>query len=189
MNSKYLIVGLGNVGNCYKNTRHNVGFMAIDQILKKLNLDLNKSFFNGHYCNYLFENKNFYFAKPTTYMNLSGEFVLNFIKFYKIEIKNIIVIFDDIDMEVGKVRFRNSGSSGGQNGIKNIINLLKTDEIKRIKVGIGKPSNLKISEYVLSNFSNDEFNQIQIALDKVFFAIKDFIEFADFNRLVNNKFS
>lgn len=166
MESK-LIVGLGNPGLEYEKNRHNVGFMTIDAICKKLNVNLDKKGFNGYYGFYKTSTANVIFAKPHTYMNLSGEFVIAIAKFYKIQLKDILIIYDDMDTSVGKIRVRSSGSSGGQNGIKNIINLIGSQDIARIRIGIGKPTqNQPVTNWVLGDFKNNEINLIQDAIEK-----------------------
>lgn len=183
--SKYLIVGLGNPGYEYENTRHNVGFNCIDILKKKLNIDLDQNKFKGSFGVYTKGEKKFYIAKPETYMNNSGFFVIDIINFYKIPVENIIVVYDDIDTEVGKIRLRAKGSSGGQNGLKNIINLLKTENIKRIRIGIGKPKH-DLVKHVLSRFELNDLVNIQIALNKASDALADYMNNEQtFDKLMN----
>lgn len=152
-----LIVGLGNFGKEYENTKHNVGFMFIDYLCQKINLELKELKFSGLFSKTKINSEEVIIAKPLTYMNLSGEFVSKIINFYKIKTEDILVIHDDLDCELGKFKIKQKGSSGGQNGLKNIINLLKTENIKRVKIGIGRPKNNQpIKDYVLSKFSFDE---------------------------------
>lgn len=154
-----LIVGLGNPGDMYKNTRHNIGFKILDSIAKKLNVEFDKKQFNGDYAVVMIDGIKTILAKPQTFMNLSGDFVANFARYYNVSPDDIIVIHDDVDTKIGEIKLRTSGSSGGQNGIKDIINKLGTESFKRIKVGIGpKPKNIDLAKYVLSNFSKDEQN-------------------------------
>lgn len=161
---KYLIVGLGNPGDKYKNTKHNVGFLVIDKILEDLNLSLDNNKFDGLFTKTKIEDKEVFICKPQTYMNNSGFFVMNMVNFFKIPTDNILVIYDDIDTQVGKIRIRAKGSSGGQNGIKNIIQLLKTENIKRVRVGIGSPNGIDLANYVLSNFNNDQKESVNKAI-------------------------
>ncbi|MBD5445753.1 MAG: aminoacyl-tRNA hydrolase [Mycoplasma sp.] len=161
---KFLIVGLGNPGDKYKFTKHNAGFLVIDKILEKLNLVLDKEKFSGWYTKYKIENKEVFICKPYTYMNNSVFFIFNICNFFKIPIENILVIYDDIDTEIGNLRIRLKGSSGGQNGMKGIIQTFGTENIKRIRIGIGNPKGRNLADYVLSNFSNSE----KIIVDKVF---------------------
>ena len=156
-NNNKLIIGLGNPGDTYKNNRHNIGFKVIDSLCKKLNVELDKEQFNGKYAVVMINNFKTVIAKPMTYMNLSGDFVSQFSRYYNVDPKNIVIIHDDIDTKVGEIKLRTSGSSGGQNGVKDIINKLHTEEFKRIKVGIGpKPKNIDLAKYVLSNFTREE---------------------------------
>ncbi|MGL4617019.1 MAG: aminoacyl-tRNA hydrolase [Mycoplasmoidaceae bacterium] len=155
---KYLIIGLGNPGSKYENTKHNAGFIALDFFANQKNFVFNANIFDGIFYKLKDDKKEVFFLKPQTFMNLSGECVLKFINFYKINIKNILVVYDDLDLPIGKIKIKRNGSSAGQNGIKDIINKLGTEDIKRIKIGIGRPKNKNdsIPNYVLSKFSFDE---------------------------------
>jgi len=158
-----LIVGLGNPGNEYVNTRHNAGFLVIDRICDRLNLSLNKVKFKGEYYQGTINNEKVILLKPQTYMNLSGECVSQFVKYFDIAHEDILVIFDDMDTDVGKIRLRASGSAGGQNGMKNIIDHLGSKDIARLRVGIGKKTIPDVKKYVLSRFKDDEipvFNEV-----------------------------
>lgn len=135
----YLIVGLGNPEKDYGKTRHNMGFNVINEISKQYNIDVNKSKFKALYGDGIIENEKVILLKPQTYMNLSGESVIEAVNFYKIPIQNIIVIYDDVDIEPGFIRIRKSGSSGHHKGMISIISHLNTEEFSRIRVGIGKP--------------------------------------------------
>ncbi|WPL38445.1 aminoacyl-tRNA hydrolase [Malacoplasma iowae] len=182
---KYLVVGLGNPGFQYENTKHNVGFNVIDSLCKKINISLLTSKFNGVFSKANLYNKEVYICKPQTYMNLSGEFVSKFVNFYKIPIENVLVIYDDLDSEIGKIKLKIKGSSGGQNGIKNIINLLGTESIKRIKIGISRPErNISISGYVLSKFNNEDKTKVEKSIDKASDAILFYLE-NDFTQAMN----
>ena len=156
-NIDFLIVGLGNPTKEYENTRHNAGFMALDYIADRLNVNIKKNKFDALFADTKLNDKRIFLVKPQTYMNLSGESVFKFVSFYKIFIENIVVISDDISLPVGKIRIRRKGSHGGHNGLKNIINLLGSDNFPRIKIGVGaKPSDWNLADWVLSKFSNDE---------------------------------
>lgn len=169
-----LIVGLGNPGKNYEKTRHNCGFMAIDYYVKQNGLNY-KNKFNGLYAEQLKNNKKVILLKPQTFMNLSGECVSKFVNFYNISIDDIFIIYDDINFEVGKFKIKRNGSAGGHNGINNIIQLLKTDNIKRLKIGISK-NNIPLEEYVLQKFKNDEFEIISKLMNEIPQIIDDFIE-------------
>ena len=172
MNKTYLIVGLGNPGKEYKNTRHNAGFCSIDLILKDLKLELDKKKYNALYTVYKENNNKYIFVEPQTYMNSSGEAVVKLCDFYKIDPKEVIIIYDDMDLPLGKVRLRNSGSSGGHNGVKSIIECLHTEEIKRIRLGISKDSKIEVIDYVLGRFKGEELKLFKSAHNTAKDAIK-----------------
>jgi len=157
----YLIAGLGNPDDKYKHTRHNIGFLVIDEIIKGLKTtNITNQNFNSITKKYL---TNLY-AKPQTYMNASGEAILNIADYYNIENKNIIIIHDDLDLTFGTVKFKIGGGNGGHNGLKSIDNYIGKDYI-RVRIGIGKPKNkTNIADYVLSNFSQEEFKELEIII-------------------------
>jgi len=152
-----LIVGLGNPGREYKNTRHNVGFMVLDNYLGKADW---KTKMESYFYMTDINNEQVIFLKPLTYMNLSGLAVSKIVNFYKIDIKDILVIQDDLDMDIGSYKIKRNSSSGGHNGIKSIILELHTEEFARLKIGIGKSSHIPVDKYVLSKFSSDELGKI-----------------------------
>ena len=151
----FLIVGLGNPGKEYDGTRHNIGFAAVDCIAEKYNIELNREKFKGVFGEGFIDGKKVILLKPTTYMNLSGESIREVINFYKISNEEVIVIYDDISLEVGRLRIREKGSHGGHNGIKSIIANLGTDVFPRVKIGVGAPKGNLVS-HVLGKFSEDE---------------------------------
>ena len=151
----FLIVGLGNPGKEYEGTRHNIGFAAIDYIADKYKIELNRIKFKGVFGEGLINGKKVILLKPTTYMNLSGESIREVVNFYKISNEEIIVIYDDISLEVGRIRIREKGSHGGHNGIKSIIANLGTDVFPRVKIGVGAPKGNLVS-HVLGKFSDEE---------------------------------
>ena len=167
-----LVVGLGNPEKKYEFTRHNCGFRAIDYYASKNNLSF-KSKFNGHYAETIVNNTKLILLKPQTYMNLSGESVIKFVNYYNINIEDILVIYDDVDFEVGKFKLRRGGSSGGHNGINNIIDLLKTQNISRLRMGISK-NNIPLMDYVLGKFSSEENEKIESILPVISNIINDF---------------
>lgn len=171
-----LIVGLGNPGKEYEKTRHNIGFMAINNFLKENNLDLNKTKFNGKYTETNIKGEKVILLEPQKYMNLSGEVIRDFVKFYKIDIKDILIISDDLDMECGKIRLREKGSSGGHNGLKNIELHLNTNEYKRLKIGVGNNKMVETKDYVLGKFSKDDFEKIENSIKLSKNIIEDFID-------------
>ncbi|MCQ2741333.1 MAG: aminoacyl-tRNA hydrolase [Alphaproteobacteria bacterium] len=154
----YIIAGLGNPGRDYVGTRHNVGFEVIDALCSRFDINLNKEKFRAVFGDGRIGNEKVLVVKPMTYMNLSGESIREIADYYKVENENIIVIYDDISLPIGKLRIREKGSAGGHNGIKNIIYQLQTDVFPRIKIGTGKPENANydIKDYVLGKFSKEE---------------------------------
>ena len=151
-----LIVGLGNPGREYENTRHNVGFQLLDVIAQDKGLSFNRDRFNAKYCEYIVKGEKVILIKPLSYMNLSGSVVAKFVSFYKIDIKDILVIQDDLDMRVGRVKIVHNSSSGGHNGIKDIERCLATREYARVKIGIANDKNMDTKDYVLGKFNQDE---------------------------------
>ena len=135
----YLIIGLGNPEEEYSKTRHNMGFNAINKIADQYGIKVNKSKFQGLYESAIIEGKKVMLIKPQTYMNLSGECIKQFVDFYKIPNEDILVIYDDMDIEPGKIKIRKKGGAGGHNGMKSIIKMLGTEEFARIRTGIGRP--------------------------------------------------
>lgn len=166
-----LIVGLGNPGKEYEKTRHNAGFFTIDKLIEKLNIKLDKSKCKAIYGIYMYAGEKIIIAKPQTYMNLSGEAVTSLMKFYGIDIKDVIVIHDDLDLPVGKIRIRYQGSCGGQNGMRSIINLTGTSEINRIRIGISNNKLMDTADYVLGKFSKDEYPLFEESANKAADAI------------------
>jgi len=151
----YLVVGLGNPGDEYRHTRHNVGFDVIDLIANKYNVSINRIKFKGKCTEINIASEKVILLKPSTYMNLSGESVREASSFYKIPNENIIIIYDDISLDAGKLRIRSKGSAGGHNGIKSIIASMSSDIFQRIKIGVGKPEKDLVA-HVLSRFSKEE---------------------------------
>lgn len=135
----YLVVGLGNPEADYSNTRHNMGFDTINKIAEKYDITINRKKFEGLYGDGVIDGEKVVLLKPQTFMNLSGKSIIQFIDFYKLEINRVIVIYDDIDVEKGKIKIRKKGSAGSHNGMKSVISELKTEEFCRVRVGIGKP--------------------------------------------------
>ena len=156
----FLIVGLGNPGKEYAGTRHNIGFEAIDYIADQYNIELNRIKFKGIFGEGMINGKKVILLKPTTYMNLSGESIREVVNFYKISNEEIIVIYDDISLEVGRLRIREKGSHGGHNGIKSIIANLSSDVFPRVKIGVGGPKGDLVS-HVLGKFSNSEIEVLR----------------------------
>ena len=135
----YLVIGLGNPEAEYSKTRHNMGFNTINKIAQQYNIEINKNKFQGLYESAVIEGKKVILVKPQTYMNLSGNCVKEIADFYKVQKEEILVIYDDMDIEPGKIKIRKKGSGGGHNGMKSIIQMLGTEEFPRIRIGIGRP--------------------------------------------------
>ena len=181
-----LIVGLGNPGKKYENTRHNTGFAVIDKTLAKLNVELDKNKFNADYTMINRNGEKIYILKPLTYMNLSGEAVAPFMKYFGIEPEDLVVVHDDLDLPVGKIRLRQSGSCGGQNGMRNIIDLLGDSNIKRIRVGIGKDPLIPVVDYVLGKNKKEDLEVYNQALDKASDALIYWLDHDDFSKVMSN---
>lgn len=169
------IFGLGNIGNGYKNTYHNIGFMLVDMIAKRV-----KAKFDVEKCKSLiakceYAGEEFLLVKPATYMNRSGLAVDEVMRKFKIKSKDIIIVADDIDLPVGRARFRLSGSSGTHNGLRNIVEVLKREDFSRIRVGVGRDENMRLDEYVLSNIDPHKREEINQTLEKVAGFILDII--------------
>ena len=180
-----LIIGLGNPGRKYKKTRHNIGFMFLDSFASdndiKFKLDTS---LKAELASIDIENEKVILAKPQTFMNLSGEAVRLIINYYKIDIKNVLVIHDDLDLEVGTIRFRSHGSSAGHKGMQNIMDLLNTQDIKRLKVGIGKPVFDNTIDYVLGTFDKQEMKLLNEYINNANNMIRDYC-LLDFEQLMS----
>ena len=168
-----LIIGLGNPGKEYERTRHNTGFMVLDRLSEKLNIEMTQNKFKGLYGKGKYKGEDVLLLKPQTYMNLSGESVRQVMDFFKINQEDILVVYDDLDMPVGKLRLRQSGSAGGHNGIKNIIQELGTQKFVRIKVGVGaKPQGWDLADYVLGRFGSEDRKLVDEAQDRACKAVE-----------------
>lgn len=168
-----LIAGLGNIGDKYCFTRHNAGFMVLD----KLAFDNNFSFREESKLKcFLAKSNDIIYIKPTTFMNLSGEAVRAVMDYYKIDVKDILIVYDDIALDLGRIRFRANGSDGGHNGIKSVIKHVGTKEFDRLKIGIGPQPNIPSENYVLQNFPKDQLETLKDVLKKSDEAIKFYLE-------------
>ncbi len=163
----YLIIGLGNPEEEYRKTRHNMGFNAINKIAEQYGIKVNKSKFQGLYESAIIEGKKVMLIKPQTYMNLSGECIKQFVDFYKIPNEDILVIYDDMDIEPGKIKIRKKGGAGGHNGMKSIIKMLGTEEFARIRTGIGRPEHSGDDiNYVIGAIPEEEIPKLQEGVEK-----------------------
>jgi len=176
-NYDWLVVGLGNPGAKYENTRHNVGFMAVDLFMKENGGEFNKSKMQGVYGECKIGSNRILTVKPQTFMNNSGFCVSQIAKFYKIPLERIIVIFDDISLDVGKLRIRRKGSHGGHNGMRSIVDHMGSDDITRIKIGVGaKPHpEYDLADWVLSKFPKTDTTNLETALNTANKAITEII--------------
>lgn len=179
-----LIVGLGNPGNQYSNTRHNVGFMVIDEIVSSLGLSFDKTKFGGLYSSTNIRGEKIIFLKPQEYINLSGNVIRKFIDFFDISVDDLLVIHDDLDLDVGVMKLRTKGGSGGHNGLKNIELNLKTKEYKRIKIGISNNKLYDTKDYVLGKLSNEERKSINFIINKMPKLFNDYLDMS-FENLMN----
>lgn len=170
-----IVVGLGNQGKEFEKTRHNIGFDFIDNIAKDLLLENFKKMNNGVFVTGSWMGEKFILLKPQTFMNNSGECVSYFLNYFKVKQDNIIIIYDDISMQLGKVRFRKTGSSGGHNGIKSIINNLRSEEFDRLKIGIGYNKNIDLKDWVIGKFDEEENKMLSKTRQEVSKIILDWI--------------
>ncbi len=180
-----LIVGLGNPGREYEDTRHNAGFKAIDILAQHLNVDVSQKGFKGLYGTKNIFGEKVFILKPQTYMNLSGESVRAVMDYYKIHISDLIVIYDDIDLPIGKIRIKEKGSAGGQNGMKDIIKHMGTQQFLRVRVGIGNDSRIELKNYVLGKFTKDEIVGFNESLVDAVNAIDEIIKGKDILKVMS----
>ena len=174
---EYIVVGLGNPGSQYANTRHNAGFITIDTLAEKLGVKIDRIKYKSLCTTCIINDKKVLLMKPSTYMNLSGQAVTEAMNFFKIPPEKVIVIFDDISLDVGKMRIRRKGSDGGHNGIKNIIYLSGSDMFPRIKIGVGhKPEKWDLADWVLSSFSDSEMKLLKETAEKACDAVSLIID-------------
>lgn len=173
-----IILGLGNIGKEYENTHHNIGFMALDKIATSNNLEFKlEKKFNAFICEYIYKGEKHLLIKPTTYMNNSGIAIRQVMDYYKKDITELLVIYDDLDLPLGNIRIRKNGSAGGHNGVKSIISHLGTQNFNRVRVGIKKEKDVDTIDYVLSKFSKKELEIINPCIDKMPNLIDDYINY------------
>lgn len=179
-----MIVGLGNPGLKYENTRHNMGFMVVDSFAKSMGVSIDKSKFNGLYTEIFVSDSKVILLKPMSYMNLSGEVVSKFASYFKIDVSDILVISDDLDLPFLKFRLRFFGSSGGHNGLKNIEKCLGTNQFRRFRVGISSCDKGDTIDYVLGKFSRSDMELISSFFDRSCDILADFCVM-DFDKLMS----
>ncbi len=177
-----LIVGLGNPGSQYQYTRHNAGFLAIDYFAEKISLQIDSEKMQGMFCSTRIFGKKVLLLKPQTFMNRSGESVQAFMKYFHIDRENVLVIHDDLDLPVGKIKMVNGGGAGGHNGIRSLIRHLDSKDFGRLKIGIGHPRDyteiaaMPVERYVLSRFPTDQWEVFQDNLERVAQGISRFVD-------------
>lgn len=179
-----LIIGLGNPGKQYENTRHNIGFIFLDHYCNNKGIIIDKKKFNGLYAKEKIFGEDVVFLKPQSFMNLSGEVVQQFVNYFKIKPQDILVINDDLDLFFGNYRLKQKGSSGGHNGLKDIERHLGTNAYKRLKIGISNNKNIDTKDYVLGKFSKEEEKTIANLKEIVNNILDDFLQ-EDFNVLMS----
>ncbi len=172
----FLIVGLGNPGQKYQNTRHNVGFMAINVLAKDLNINSTSNKFKAILGQGRLGNEKVLLAQPLTFMNNSGESVRLIVDYYNIPLENIIVIYDDLDLPTASIRIKEKGSAGGHNGLRSIMKMLGSQEIPRIRIGIDSPEGrISVIDYVLGHFNEEEIQSIEESLDDISSIVEEII--------------
>lgn len=172
----FLIIGLGNPGDKYKYTRHNVGFWVIDRIAKHLNIQVEKKEARSLIQSTFWEGKKVILVKPQTYMNLSGQAVMELLNFYHDQIEDLLIIHDDLDLPPGQLRFKNGGGTGGHNGLKSIVQYLNSPDFDRLKIGIGRPGpHLDVKDHVLTTFSQEEKVEIEEVVEKSVEAVREWL--------------
>lgn len=174
----YLIVGLGNPEPEYSRTRHNMGFDVINKLAKKCEIEITRTKYNAVYGSGIIENEKVILIKPQTYMNLSGEAIKPFMDFYKILPENVLVIYDDMDTDVGAIRIRQKGGAGSHNGMKSVVEHLGTENFPKIRVGIGRPKDTDFDRinYVIGQIQDEEYEVLSKAQDKAVDAVISYIK-------------
>ncbi len=172
----YLIVGLGNPEADYSNTRHNMGFNVANKIAEKYGIDITKKKFKGLLGSGTIDGNKVLILKPQTFMNLSGESVVEVVNYYQIDLNKVIVIYDDIDIEPGTIRIRKAGGPGTHNGMKSVVEALKSESFPRVRVGIGSPKNQSLIEYVIGAIPKEDSERLKDGVDKAAEATIDIIK-------------
>ncbi|CAJ2234116.1 aminoacyl-tRNA hydrolase [Fructilactobacillus sanfranciscensis] len=180
-----MIVGLGNIGNEYAGTRHNTGFMAVEKFAAEHDIEINKQKMDTMFGTGMVDGEKVMVVEPTTYMNESGRAVHPLMQFYKLDLDDVVIVYDDMDLHVGRIRLRNHGSAGGHNGIKSLIAHLGTDQFNRIKIGTDHPKRQSVVDYVLGKFTLEQQGPLSEALDKTVKALDEWVAGTDFAKLEN----
>jgi len=175
-----IVIGLGNPGSKYEFTRHNIGFRIVDSLARDMGIEFNKvKSYYSLISRGMINNHKVMLVKPQTFMNLSGRAVNRVVSYYKIPLQDLLIVYDDLNLELGQVRIRKKGSSGGHKGIESIMQYLNSEDIPRLRIGVGNPSlnyNFDCVSYVLSNFNNDEEDKIAEVIQLSTEAVKTIIE-------------
>ena len=173
----YLIVGLGNPEPDYSKTRHNMGFDVINKIAKKYEIELTRTKFDGIYGSGIIEEEKVILLKPQTFMNLSGKSIKQFVDFYKIPLENVLVIYDDMDIEIGTIKLRKKGGPGTHNGAKSVVRELSSEDFPRIRVGIGKPvDEYDAVDYVIGKLDDEIYEKLEMGINKASEAVEEFLK-------------
>lgn len=181
-----MIVGLGNPGDRYDGTRHNIGFTAVDSLMDLQQIQMTDQKFSADYTIWRHQGERILLVKPYTYMNNSGEAVLQLMSYYGISSEDLVVIYDELDLEPGRIRLRQKGSAGGHRGMKSIIGLLGTDKFKRIRIGIGRPQyGWKVVDHVLAPFDKDSRSAVEEAVNRTVSALVEWAEGKSFIDVMN----
>lgn len=171
------IIGLGNPGKKYEKTRHNIGFMVIDELARRHSFSLNDDKFGAKFTTEQIGGNRLMLVKPESFMNLSGEAIRPLMEYYKIPVNDIVVIYDDLDLPTGRIRLREKGGHGGHNGIRSAIDHLKTKDFKRIRLGIGRPpGKMPVVDYVLGRFTNDEMDDVLQSVNDAADAVESWLD-------------
>lgn len=173
-----IVVGLGNPGKEYEKTRHNMGYMFLDYLQEKYNFSINTKKFDSNIGEIYINNEKVIFVKPLTYMNLSGNAVSKVKTFYKVENKDILIVFDDLDIPFGEVRYKENGSGGSHNGMKNVVQMLNSKDMPRLRIGIGNIKHEKqdLVDFVLEKFTKEQMEQFEDIFDKAYEKFKLFVD-------------
>lgn len=180
-----MIVGLGNIGPQYDGTRHNTGFSVVDKFAEKHDIDLSTRKMEAKFGSGVIDGEKVMLVEPLTFMNESGRAVGPLMKYFKLSLEDLVVVYDDMDLPVGKIRLRNHGSAGGHNGIKSLISHLQTDKFNRVRVGTGHPIKESVVDYVLGKFTTEQKPNFEKAADNSVAALEDFVAGKEFSRLEN----
>lgn len=173
----YLIIGLGNPEPEYSKTRHNMGFDTVNKIANKYKIDMNRTKFNAIYGSGIVEGEKVVLVKPQTFMNLSGQAVREFVNFYKVEKDNLIIIYDDMDIEKGTMKIRKKGGPGNHNGMKSIVQEIASTDFPRVRIGIGTPEHQNDAvNYVIGHVTEEEYELLQKGVEKAELAVEEIVK-------------